>query len=92
MSVDSVQCPQCGAPLKAEPGRQEMYCSFCGSRLKLARGSSGHMMAVLDGNDMIVEASEDNNLAEKEIFIAEEEGIFMTTFLGLFILLPDPPL
>ena len=47
MSVEAIQCPKCGGPLSVEEGRDSMYCSHCGSSLRITTGSSGHPMATL---------------------------------------------
>jgi len=48
-SVESVQCPKCGAPVDMMPGRDSLHCTYCGAGLKITRGASGHAMATLDG-------------------------------------------
>lgn len=47
-SVEQVQCPNCAAQVDVEEGRSFLHCSYCGSGLKIEKGSSGHSMAVLD--------------------------------------------
>lgn len=47
MSVVSVQCPNCGAPLQeARPGSLAQ-CASCGSMLEIRSGASGYPLAVL---------------------------------------------
>jgi len=47
MSIELMQCPRCGAPLKVEPTARFATCTYCGSRLRVTRGASGHPLAVL---------------------------------------------
>ena len=47
MSVEAIQCPKCGGPVRVEEGQDSMYCSHCGAGLRIATGSSGHAMATL---------------------------------------------
>jgi uncharacterized Zn finger protein (UPF0148 family) len=49
MVVEAVQCPSCGAPLQIEEGRQSAFCGYCGAKLRITKGSSGHPLAALDG-------------------------------------------
>ena len=48
MSVELVHCPACGGPL--EPAGKVVYttCSYCGSRLQLARHAAGYIVAIPD--------------------------------------------
>ena len=48
MPVESIQCPKCGSPLGVESGARDAVCDYCGSQLRVTRGSSGHPLAVLD--------------------------------------------
>jgi len=48
MPVESIQCPKCGSPLQVESGLRQLWCTYCGSQLRITRGSSGHPLAVLD--------------------------------------------
>ncbi len=48
MPLEPMQCPKCGSPLQVEPSAGVVFCNYCGSRLRLTRGSSGHPMGVLD--------------------------------------------
>ena len=41
MPLVSVQCPNCGAPLHCEGGREHWYCGYCGARLRLAGSEPG---------------------------------------------------
>lgn len=47
-SVESVQCPKCGAPIADVSGRDSIHCTYCGAKLRITRGASGHAMATLD--------------------------------------------
>lgn len=31
----SIKCPECGAPLDVEEGRQQIFCSYCGSKIMI---------------------------------------------------------
>ena len=48
MAVESLQCPNCGAPLSVETGQTSMYCPYCKARLRINLGASGHPLATLD--------------------------------------------
>ncbi|MHB0858092.1 MAG: TFIIB-type zinc ribbon-containing protein [Anaerolineae bacterium] len=48
MPVEAIQCPKCGSPLPVNPSAATTVCSYCGSSLRLTRGSSGHPLAMLD--------------------------------------------
>jgi hypothetical protein len=47
-SIESAQCPKCGAPVDVTPGRESLHCTYCGAGLRITRGASGHTMATLD--------------------------------------------
>ena len=46
MVVESVQCPQCGAPLQVTRATRETACAYCGSSVRITKGLSGHPVAV----------------------------------------------
>ncbi len=48
MPLEPMQCPKCGSPLLVEPAAASAFCSYCGSRLRVARGASGHPVGLLD--------------------------------------------
>ena len=35
ITINLIKCPSCGADLKAEEGRERMFCSFCGAQVIL---------------------------------------------------------
>ncbi len=70
VDLDRLQCPGCGATLTAE-GRDTLFCSYCGAKLKVKTGASGNPMAVLDG------IKDDTSLMAKKVAMQhlEEELI-----------------
>lgn len=47
MSVESLRCPGCGAPVPLTAGVLVTTCGYCGSALRVERGASGHPKAAL---------------------------------------------
>ena len=47
MPIEFMQCPKCGSPLEVQPTATSATCAYCGSRLRVTRGASGHPLAVL---------------------------------------------
>lgn len=48
MAVESIQCVKCGSPLEVESTARFAICGYCGSRLRITRGASGHPLGVLE--------------------------------------------
>ncbi len=48
MPGEAMQCPKCGSILHVESGHRHIWCTYCGSQLRITSGSSGHPFAVLD--------------------------------------------
>jgi len=48
MSVESIQCPECGSSLEVERSDSFTVCTYCGSRLRVTEGASGDLMGILD--------------------------------------------
>ena len=66
MSFERLQCPGCGAGV--DPGgRDTCFCTYCGARLRIRQGASGHAMAVLDG------IKEDTSLLARQAALAHLE-------------------
>ena len=48
MSVESIQCPECGSTLEVERSDSFTVCTYCGSRLRVSEAASGSLIGILD--------------------------------------------
>lgn len=48
MPIESIQCVKCGSPLEVESTAKAVTCGYCGSRLRITPGASGHPLGVLE--------------------------------------------
>jgi len=80
MAVESIQCPKCGSPLEVESAARAATCTYCGSRLRLTKGASGHPLAVLEDikvdTEILAKQTAINHLGERlDHWLEEREGL-----------------
>lgn len=65
MKVYSIKCPECGANLNIEEGRETCYCSYCGTRACLDDEIiKSHIRVTDDARIREAEANEKIKIAE----------------------------
>ncbi|MBR6090053.1 MAG: zinc ribbon domain-containing protein [Anaerolineaceae bacterium] len=81
----SVKCPDCGAALQFEEGRQTAFCSYCGAKI-LLHNENEHIYRNIDEAG-IKQAENDRVYMMKELEMEEKEDRHrrIMTFLWLFI-------
>lgn len=47
MSVEVIQCPQCGSPLEVTGTTEWARCSYCAAAVRITMGASGHITGIL---------------------------------------------
>jgi hypothetical protein len=69
VEIDSLQCPNCGAPVATAAGRDAYTCAYCGAHLRLTAGASGVPLAVLEelGDDAALLA----DVAKRDYLVRE---------------------
>lgn len=76
MAVESIQCPKCGSPLEVESTARFAICNYCGSRLRITRGASGHPLGVLEDikvdTEVIAKQTAIDHLRERLQHLGEE--------------------
>lgn len=72
LSFYSVKCPECGANLTVEEGRQKMFCSYCGAQI-LINNENEHIYHTID-EAKIKEAETERLIRLKELEIEEENN------------------
>lgn len=69
----SVRCPDCGAELSIENGREQAFCSYCGAKV-LVHNDNEHIYRNID-EARIKEAENERILRLRELEL-EEKGEF----------------
>ncbi|MCI7350724.1 MAG: zinc ribbon domain-containing protein, partial [Ruminococcus sp.] len=57
IKITSTTCPNCGANLPIEEGRNQMFCSYCGTSIAITNENE-HIYRVVDEADVIHEETE----------------------------------
>ena len=73
-----VKCPECGASLNAEEGRQQMFCQYCGAKIILSNDNE-YIIRTIDEAG-IKKAEVDRSIQMKKLELAEKERQFQKTF------------
>ena len=71
VTLISVKCPACGASLSIEEGRQQVFCSYCGSKV-LVNNDHEYVYRHID-EAAIKKAEADKAIRLKELEIKEKE-------------------
>lgn len=76
MPIESIQCPKCGSVLEVESTAKAVTCGYCGGRLRITRGASGHPLGVLEDikvdTEIIAKQTAINHLRERLQELLEE--------------------
>ncbi len=67
----SVKCPDCGAALQLEEGRQTAFCSYCGAKI-LLHNENEYIYRTIDEAE-IKQAENDRDFMMKELAMEEKE-------------------
>ena len=66
-----VKCPQCGADLTVEEGRQSLYCQYCGAKV-IVQNENEHIYHTID--DAAVKQAETDRIVKlKQMELAEKK-------------------
>ena len=94
-TVKSVTCPSCGANLPVEEGRNQVFCSYCGTKV-LITNENEHIYRHVDDAE-IKKTEADSMLELKRLEIAENElvskrkvniiKIIISVILGIIMLI-----
>lgn len=71
MTMNVVKCPQCGANLSIEEGRENVFCSYCGAQILLTNENE-HTYRKIDEAEL-KRAETDRMVRMKELEMAEKE-------------------
>ncbi|NLD45652.1 MAG: zinc ribbon domain-containing protein [Clostridiaceae bacterium] len=89
VKFNSVKCPECGASLPIEEGREKMFCSYCGSQIIMTRENE-HIYRRIDEAG-IKQAETDRMVRMRELDISEAQQSQKSTaseiLTGLWIIL-----
>ena len=69
----TIRCPECGADLQIEDGREYAFCTYCGAKVIIANDNE-HILRTID-EARIREAENTRLLALKELSLEEMENI-----------------
>ena len=69
----SIKCPECGAPLDVEEGRQQIYCSYCGTKIMI-QNDNEYIIRNIDEAG-IKQAETDRIIRLKQMEIAEKKRV-----------------
>ena len=75
VNIISVRCPDCGAMMPIEEGRNQMYCSYCGSSIIITNDNEHIYRNVDEAKVKLAEAEIKKAEAEKEIKLKKLEII-----------------
>ena len=78
MPIESIQCVKCGSPLEVESTAKAVTCGYCGSRLRITPGASGHLLGVLDDikldTEIIAKQTAVDHLSERLAFLLKAQS------------------
>lgn len=69
----SVKCPECGAALNIEEGREQIFCSYCGTKI-MVHNDNEHIYRHID-EARIKQAETDRIVRMKQMEIAEKKRL-----------------
>lgn len=74
ITFNSVKCPECGANLPVEKGRERLFCSYCGTQV-IITNENEHIYRYIDEAGM-VQADNSKEIRMRELSIEEQRGYF----------------
>lgn len=74
ITFNSVKCPECGANLPVEKGRERLFCSYCGTQV-IITNENEHIYRYIDEAGM-VQADNSKEIRMRELSIEEQWGYF----------------
>ena len=88
----SVKCPECGAALEFEEGRQTAFCSYCGAKI-LLQNENEYIFRTIDEAE-IRQAENDREYMLKELAMEEKEekhhrfltAVWLILTISLFVI------
>ena len=80
----SVKCPECGANLPIEEGRDQIFCSYCGTKV-IVTNDNEHIFRHIDEAG-IMQAETDRMVRMRELEIAEEKHAIRKKLVIIWIL------
>ncbi|SEL86035.1 hypothetical protein SAMN04487770_11946 [Butyrivibrio sp. ob235] len=79
----SVKCPECGANLSIENGRESAFCSYCGAKV-IVNNENEHIYRNID-EARIKEAETDRLIKLKQLEMEEKESVSQKVFIILWL-------
>ena len=83
VSVIPVICPQCGANLNIENGREYAFCSYCGAKI-LINNDNVHVYRTVD-EASIMKAETDRIVRLRELELKEKDICISSVWCGVGI-------
>ena len=74
ITFNSVKCPECGANLPVEEGRDKLFCSYCGTQV-IVTNENEHIYRYIDETG-IVQSDNSKEVRMRELDIEERRGFF----------------
>ena len=74
ITFNSVKCPECGANLPVEEGRDKLFCSYCGTQV-IVTNENEHIYRYVDEAG-IVQSDNNKEVRMRELDIEERRGFF----------------
>lgn len=85
VNIISIRCPDCGATLPIEEGRNQMYCSYCGSSIIIANENEHIYRNIDEAKLKQAEAEKEIKLKKLEIIEKQREASANTKKVKIII-------
>ena len=94
ISIKSVNCPQCGASVNYEEGREKLFCSYCGAQI-IITNENEHIYRHIDEAEIKRAETErietladiENNKSSKVLLYAKYIATGLLLLLGIVLMI-----
>lgn len=91
ITVNTIKCPECGADLEYEEGREKMFCSFCGAQIVITNDNEKIFRHIDEAaikreeTDRMVRLKQEERAAYKQSSIEKRNNLKIKALIGLGI-------
>lgn len=79
----SIKCPECGAELQIEDGRDYAFCTYCGARVMISNDNEQIVRTIDEAR--IKQAENERIIRLKELEIQEKSSILKKILIGVWL-------